>query len=663
MNSTIFALTDWQFWLSWLGFLLASWLVWFLPGKLLLRQLGSIADTVVGHAISYVIGLVLWTVTAYGLGWLQLRWLLPFSTIYLALTELKQSYPDWRKVFPFGSWFDHKNLSSYFYLPFLLIIGLFIQLPAVFSSGLLNDRGAEFYFSNTVDGIMHLAFIQNLVSYFPPTRPEAVGLHLTNYHYLGDLAIAELVRVFHLPITHIFFHYLPGLFSVLGGILVYQLIKAWGGRRSTGIFGLFFWYLGSDAAYLISWWLHKTWGWQVAAIDNGPEQFLNPPQVFAKLIFLAGLWLLTQYWQKKQTMAWWLTVLLFGSLITFKVYFGLFALFATGCAVLWRTYLRKAHPQEWFGLFAMAVLSLGLFWPNNHGSEGGLVFVPLIWPKLILNADHLNWQDWWLRQQVYESHANWRNVWILNSAAVIVALISFYGTRLIGWIGLVKHLPPPEKSTWAWFWWPASLLFLFLGFNTMQNPGGFNTFNFIVVTMVPMTLLSAFTLDEFWQHRLKYFKIIVVCLVLLTIPRSIYLICKQITTASQHETSLVYTRDEMELLHWIAKNIPPEAIIQVNPNQKTAQETSYVSFFTQRQTYLTGENILTFQGLQLPERHRLIKRIFESNNTQALRFKLQSVGISYLYILNTPTQRVWVSQLDLLDNVVYQNPAGWVIKL
>jgi hypothetical protein len=227
--TSLHALTDWAFWLQAMKFLAGVWLVWYLPGRFLLRQIKDLPSTAPAVALRWVLGLVFWTLLTYLLGWLKLRPVGPIICLVLAWYELRHHkitffWPN-RQLWP---------------VLLVLVLGLLVQMPAVMTSGWKTSHGLELYFTNAEDGMMHASFIQNLVSQFPPQRPEVAGLALTNYHYLSDLATAELVRVFDLPILASFYQFLPPLISLLSGYLVFSLILAWTGRKRAGFLGLFF---------------------------------------------------------------------------------------------------------------------------------------------------------------------------------------------------------------------------------------------------------------------------------------------------------------------------------------------------------------------------------------------------------------------------------------
>jgi len=642
----IFAITDWQFWLQAIKFGFGTWLIWYLPGRFLIRKLANLPEFAPVIALRYVVGLVLWTLLSYVFNWLNLRILTSVICFWLAWFEIRRYKLNL-------DWPQFKNWP----LVAALTLGLLIQMPAVLTSGWKTDRGLELYFTNAEDGMMHASFIQNLISQMPPMRPEAAGLKLTNYHYLSDLATAEIVRVFNLPILATFYHFLPPLISILSGWLVFSLILSWSKRKSAGFLGLFFWYLGGDLGYLISLGLHQEWRWFAAAIDNGADQFLNPPQTFAKLIFLAGIYLLNHYWTSKSKSGWWLSVMLFASLIGFKIYFGLFAIMALGFSVLYRTLTKQVKLIEWLGLAAVVLVGLGLILPT-YQPGAGLKYLPLAWPKLLFKPEHLDWAWWGIQAKSIQLRNNWWQISLINSLGIVVALAAILGTRLVGIFGLIT-----KNKTWAWFWIPSIICFMALGLNTVQDPGGLNTFNFLIVISVPLICFSAITLDNWLQLKNPWLTLLVVVILILTPARSLRNAGNFLAAQAKHDSAGRMSLAEIEICNWLNLNTQPADIIQSHlDNSKTSQGT-YLSFFSNRATFLTGRNILSTHGLTLPDRVEVLEQAADAPNYTSLQAIFKSSQIKYYFVENQPGQKDFMDKTDVADHTVFSNSAGWVIKL
>ena len=194
-----------QFWFFALVFLLATYVVCFLAGKLVLNHAPMKSGGALHFFLASVIGLVLWTLQGYIFGYLQIRWM---SYLYVA-GVIYLSRKDILRTIQGGLTRSLRSICLFDRIALLfIVIGAILQALPVFGSGALYADGIRFYKNNTYDGVMHLSYIESIVRTFPPREPGSYILPLANYHYLGDLFMAELVRIWRIPISHIFFQYL-----------------------------------------------------------------------------------------------------------------------------------------------------------------------------------------------------------------------------------------------------------------------------------------------------------------------------------------------------------------------------------------------------------------------------------------------------------------------
>lgn len=201
-----------------LVFLFALYCSFYLPGLLITNKLKLPLGLHI--LISFVLGMVLWGFQGYIFGYLGLRFMTYgylLLTVILAFRLHLITLKPWKEALRF--------IRSNLFLSSFITLGVIGQMILVFGSGLLYKEGVRFYGVNGVDGVMHLAFIRSIVDYFPPVEPGAYGHPITNYHYWSDLILAELVRIWHLPISHTFFSiystfYLS--FDCFGCISVYE---------------------------------------------------------------------------------------------------------------------------------------------------------------------------------------------------------------------------------------------------------------------------------------------------------------------------------------------------------------------------------------------------------------------------------------------------------
>lgn len=628
-----YGLLDFQFWLLLLSFFLIVFVSFYIPGRILLTKL-RIKNGFLGTILATPIGITLWGFQALIFGYLNIRFL---TYLYIAVSVIYflVNFTSFKKEAVSVLELLNKNKA----ISLIIVLGSIAQLVAIFPSGLMYYDGIKFFGNNSADGVMHIAYIRSIVSYFPPQEPGFSGHIIRNYHYWGDMVMADLVRIFRLPIINLFFQYFPLLLSVLTGVIAYLLARVWGGSKKMAFFFVFLLYFASDAAYVILFILHKPLGFYTPAIDSGALQFLNMPHVFGKLIFLTSL-ITFHKWVTDKKFRWGLlTVLLFSSLFGFKVYFGIFVgigLFCYLFFILLKKLFNKRKKSDvlnelfLFGLFLL--LSGVIFLPHNYGA-GGFIYVYLEWPRSLLGAGSIDWQGWWLRRQVYEAHHNIRNLVILDTLAVVIALISIYGTRVLGFFttkGLLKFLGL-EKIL---FLIPALIVFHILGLFTIQASGGVNVFNFFSVSSIILSLFSAYLLSKMNSKIGLFF---VILFLLLTFPRTFYEIYNGVDKIYSNDFRVV-DNDEINALSYIKKVSTNNVLVQASPNNSMDLSTPYVSFFTGRRSYLSGEGLLVTHNIDVAERKNKLNEIFNSTEIVDFTSKLSQSGVRYVYLQKNPEQ-------------------------
>lgn len=642
-------LTNYHFWLGGILFLIAIFVSYYLPGFLLMRFIDK-AISLRNILLSVCFGFVMWSMQGYILGYLNLRFL---TYIYLAILCVI-AMPKRKIIYKNGVYLV-KIIKENLLVSSIIFIGMVVQTFYMFASGLVHSEGMYLFGANGVDGIMHLSYINALKDSVPPQEPGAYLLTLRNYHYWIDLNIADLSRIWKISELNIFLQWLPPFLSILTGVATYLLMHTWTKSKVAGLWVLFFLYLAGDAAYLLMLLFNHSFGFHMPAIDNGISQFNNMPHAAAKMIFITSL-IAFYYWIKSNDKRWGLlTVFLFASLIGFKVYFGLFVAIGLGLIVAGKiitslfintkkkysmktAFAQNISPLLLFILFL--IISGAIYFPSNAGA-GGLDWYPLEWPKIFLGENNLNARDWFLRMQVYEAAGNIRNIVILDVIAIIVGLICIQGTRLIGLIP-TKKLAKVLGWEHVVFFVPGIILFHVLGLFTLQRSGSFNVFNFFVVAGVVMSFFSAYICYDLTLKKKWFTRGLVLMIVLLTIPRAVYEVNTIITSLSNH-SQMVLPKDELQALHFVQQKTPKNAIIQSHRNNALDKRTTYVSYFSDRATYLSGIDMISSHGQEIQMLEKEMDILFATDDVDLFVKRLKKNNISYLYLQKTPLQNVAIS--------------------
>lgn len=681
--NTIYAWTDIQFWLYWLLFGLVFGFTIMIPGYVALALTGL--NSVKRWLLAPIVGISLWGLQGFLIGSFLPR---EFSYLYCAIFIFLFFWRFFPKKLRFFNLYQ--NLSKVFVkiwqsLPFtgwvLVIVGSLLQLLSVFGSGFNHPQGITFYWLNSFDGMLHLTFIEELAQHFPPIQPGAWPLAITNYHYWSDLILADQVRLWGLPTAHLYFHYWPVVLAPLTGLIVFNLVKQWTKSVTAALWAVFFHYFAGDLMYVFLWWWRGTLGEHTMTLDNGIIQLLNMPQAFAKLIFLGGL-MLFDHWQKSQRLAiGWLTGLVLATTVGFKVYFGILAATGLGlfalvdCLIHLKTaFARKNWLDRWrfwwktswptlSVLILAGLVAAAIFFPVNQHA-GGLFWAPLDWPKLLLGADKLNWNEWWLRLQVYEAANNTRALIVWYSLAVIVFMLAIYGTRLIGWL-----YPRRLLKLIGWhnfiFLYPGTLLFTFIGMNFLQVSGLHNIFNFFVIALSVLSLLTAVILaDRLPKNWLG--KLLILVVVGLTIPRVLLTGWFYLVSYWRGFEAQTITPADQEAMRFISA-LPEDVRLQTHPNNFLDSYSPYLYFFTHRYSYYGGRGVLNSHNQPVKDRKVLVDQLFATKIPVEAEALMKEAGITHLIYqpqFPSQSQRLNLNYPDMTTRikVVFENEAFRILE-
>lgn len=634
-----------SFWFYFLYYSLSSFLIFFVPGFILLHQLTKGMHVYVRMSLAWAVGLIAWVGTGYVVGFADLRTGL-FFYVLLCLVGLflfrKLIVALWKE-------FIASVFSLHWGMHLLIIVGVAIQLFQVFGSGLVYNDGVHLYRTNAYDGVFHLGLIENLQRDVPPEEPSAAGLPLANYHYWTDLVIADQSRVFGIPPSFIFFQFFPLLLSLLTVVGLLGIVAVFSGSSLFTFFALFLMLFGSDAGFLISLLLHGTISFQYPVIDNGATQFLNLPHTFAKAVFFPFLVALL-YWYRTHRLSWGVVAgLIASTLFAIKVYFGLFSMLSL-ILLTWNLFINELHSyarhkKKYQVLFICArVMVVGLlcilttafvYLPANKNA-GGLHIYPLEWPKLFINQENFDWKELRDKWAVATYEAKPFHILLYSSAATIVCIVAVYGVRLFGFIPLTWHAKK-FGSVWYITLWAVSVVFVLLGLFTLQESGGFNVFNFFVVSSVVASLFLALTLEQILVRYAKVGAILVILICGLSLPRIAYETQQMYARHKQGADVIVISPDISAAYDYIAKETPPMSVIASAPTMSLDSKSTYMSAYGKRRCYFCGEYILETHNQPFKERKSKIDYLFGLDSYNDFVGYAQAIGVDYVFI--TPSDK------------------------
>src|SRR3989344_2699528 len=189
-------------------FLLLTLITLTFPGFLILKKIRFEMDNILEkYVVSTTLGLVIFTLSAYILAGLHLRFVMFMFPILGLLTFWK-----FRKEIIKGK----INISNKTLLFTILVIGIIFKVAVNAPSGISFSEGIYFWSSHGHDGVWHLSLMEQMHNdQFPFQNPEFSSLKLQNYHFFVDLLMSEFSRLYSFSNLDIYFRFMPILFSTL----------------------------------------------------------------------------------------------------------------------------------------------------------------------------------------------------------------------------------------------------------------------------------------------------------------------------------------------------------------------------------------------------------------------------------------------------------------
>ncbi len=585
--------------------LIVSFLVFYIPGRVV--SSGFFPKLAESIYLSLGVGLSLWALQGYFfaiLGLRNLTWAYLIVSTYLFL-RLKKKIN-----FSFSSFKSNKVL-------FLIIVsGVLIQNLAVFPSGLKNSLGIRFYDINAFDGIYHLTLSKNLVTSFPAQEPGFWGHSLINYHYFSNLVIADVARLFQLPVSLLQFQVFPLLLSALLGLLAYEVGRQFAGNKNAGKIFAFLVYFGSDFGYITSLVLLNNFSiTSLQPIETSSLLFTNPPRAFAEVVLLSGLLLLLSFLRERKLPQFLISSLVLISTLGFKVYFGIFSAVLVA-AVAFFDFVKSKNPKFLFTLVFPVLIAFLIYFPTNSGARG-LFFAPFSWPRHYFASGALQALQWHLAEQVFWQHQNFPHLAILYLQYTAIFLFTILGTRVLGLFAFNHYLI-----------YIPTIIFLFLGIFFLQEVGIYNTFNFFSVAALTLSLLTADVITRRFQGK-KLF-LISVLLLLLTIPRPLIGAVGQ--AKSIGVGGYIITNEELAALNYLKENSPKSSVILVAPGDSLDYNSPYVECFSERATFLSNLDILESHNQPVNKRKEELKGLLSQAGKEKFFLMARQMGINYFYV-------------------------------
>lgn len=303
-------------------FILTTFLVFYIPGSLILKALKAGLSGITYITLSLVVGLFASSQISkifFNLGIQRYLWgiyaILALGYLVLNIRNIK------KKDFKIGK-FDIYSV----FLICLLLIMVFVVWYSIFPSGRVYPEGMRFFRANAFDSMNQWAMSEELARPLPRQFPFWAGESMTGYHigaYYWRGLLFYLVRID--PIA-LFLRFSPLFLKILLVVFLFSIIKEIKNRKTAILSALSVFFLGD-----LSWFLAfldkllpfttiKTLYFYGNILQ--PLTF-NPPLVYGFLAVLGGIFFLNHAKEKKTFLSMLLSGYFFGMLFSSKTFFGI----------------------------------------------------------------------------------------------------------------------------------------------------------------------------------------------------------------------------------------------------------------------------------------------------------------------------------------------------
>lgn len=584
-------------------------------------------------------GFSLWAIAGFIFGYLQARWLTYIYVAVFLVLWFRSNYKSFKKfrfLLPKIDW-----LSTA-----IVVVGVVSNLSAVWFMGVKTAQGVYFCCRGIPDAIFHLSLTDQLIKNFPPFEGGMAGVPVINYHFFSNLVAAEFSRVFKIPFIPLQFQFLSLVLAVMLGLGAFSLAQILNLKKSFARFLAIFLYGAGDLLFLLYAIRGKGVNFDVQVLDDATKLLAGPPRAFSIVLFFAGLSIFSLFLKRKDMRTGVLSAIVFGSLLSFKVYAGIFALF--GLSILAIYWLLKREFRSLTVPVAAIVIALGLYLPINSGA-GGFIFSGL-WRfhHFIGSEAGLNTIE--VARQAASLNHNLFRVIYLEVLFVVLYFIFLFGTTLFGLIQSKKSLSALPKELHI-FLLSGIGVSIIIGSLFVQKTGGTNSVQFIISAYIVLSIYAAISLS-YWSGKIsKRVKIAAICLVILLIcARSFYEVFSNFKYLFGGG-GMVVNNSELSALNYLKEKTEPGSIVMIDPQRAEVESFLYTSFLADRPIFLAGAGVLRDHGQDTEIRELETSVVFGGRFWKESSELLAKNDVSYILLPKSYRPRFEI----LNQKVVFEN--------
>lgn len=591
-----------SFWLYFVYFFAAFFIAFYIPGNLLLRRLRlSFFDESV---LSIITGIVMFSLQGFLFGYFNLRILTFFYLIVAFGLWLKTGgFRNLKK-----STTNIKTNRAGIIIAVILIAGTLVQLSTIWLNGILTNT--LYFCCGIPDTLFSLSLTHELINRFPPNEPAIFNISLQNYHYLTSLVSADLIRVFRLPEIATQYQYLSVLISLLLGLASLTLANMLKLTSRFKIWFLIFLYFTGDIIFILPLFTRHVLDFSLTTLENASSLWISPPRMWALIILLGGLSLLVIWVKKRDRLAGAIMALVLGSLVGFKVYIGIVAL--AGLAILGLWFLIKRKRKLLIPLIFTAVVAAVFYIPVNKAA-GGLLFSGFWRFEDFAAQPSLGLSMLELARRVYLEHFNYIHAYFYDLIFGFCYLFFSAGMLVVGLFQTRKSLKPVPVE-FNIFSITVFLTGLILGLFFLQNPGGANSSQFLIVIYIIGSFYGALSLS-YWLKKINPVTILAgVILFILISTRVGHDSFVRLNNIANGQ-GLTVTKDKMAAFNYL-KNLKISSPILLT-SDTSGSDCLLVTFLSDKIPFACSAGAPGDRGVNLTQKFKVEEEILSGNKVLA----------------------------------------------
>ncbi len=553
----------------------------------------------------------------------------------------------------------------------VFIIGVAGQLAVISPSGTFQNGNLVFWSANGHDGSWHIALMEEIKKGFPFENPVFAGEKLVNYHFFSDIAPAIVSKYLPLNNLDLYFRIFPFIYSIFLGASAFYLTRKITNNFSASLWATIFTYFAGSFGYVIGKGESVFWATQPQSSGG------NPPQIVSNFLILAALYFLVLLLQKRgNKLIFAICVLLFGTLSAFKIYAGVVLLGTLVIAGVWQL-LRERSFQLLSLAIVSGILAALLYFPNTSGSTSFLIFEPWWYIRtMIVEPSRLNLVDWELRRQTYIFEHNWKRVIWLEGLGFLIFFFGNLGIRFLGLWELIKFLKSSLRNYINLTFVLIIALSLVLPLLFLQKGVASNTSQFLQYFILLFGILAGITTSQI-TSRLKFLprSIVTIIIIVLMVPTQVNLIREFYGLPQQPRPAFAkISQQELQALKFIKDNTQKNDVILTPPYNQYLNlggatpniwdwfDTSYVSAFTSRRTYMDDYEQNDIMGYNYAPRLKVKETIFGGERIDEVKTAMGETNANIIYFPKVVAPKVNLQSLNLTKLFENQEIEIWQIK-